>query len=300
MGEDVAAPGGIYGQTRGLLDEFGPRRVRDTPAGELGFMGAAVGAAICGLRPIVEISFADFFPVCLDALVNQAAKIGYMSGSQVSVPMTVVSFGGGGLNAGPQHSGTHEAMLASIPGLKVAVPSGPREVEGCIKAAVRDDNPTIVLMHKGLVRLKEEVEDDPDWCLPLDQARVVRAGSDVTVVAWSGAVFKALEAAEKLAGDGIEAEVIDLRSVQPLDMDTVIASVRKTHHVVVAHETVQFAGIGAEIAARLASSEAFDELDAPVERVAHPFVPVPFSKPLEDAALPMTADIEAMIRKVLQ
>jgi pyruvate dehydrogenase E1 component beta subunit len=290
MGEDIGRSGGVYGQTRGLFDEFGPARVRDTPASETGFLGAAVGAAITGLRPIVEVSFADFLAVCLDPIVNQAAKIRYMSGGQVSVPLTVLTFGGGGLAAGPQHSGSYEGVLAGFPGLKVLTPATPGDVKGLVKAAVRDDNPVVVIMHKGLVQTKEEVDPDPERVLPLGQALVLRPGTDLTVVTWSGGVRKALAAAETLAAEGIEVEVVDLRSVQPLDMGTVHASVRRTHRAVVFQETYGFGGVGAEVAARI-GGESFDWLDAPVERVSHPLVPVPFNASLEEHLMPGHDDL---------
>jgi len=298
MGEDIGAAGGIYAETRGLQEQFGTERVFDTPAGEVGFMGAAIGCAITGLRPIVEISFADFFPVCLDQLVNQAAKIRYMSGGQTSVPMTVFSFGGGGLGAGPQHSGTYEALLGSIPGLKVVTPAAPGDAKGLLKAAIRDPDPTIVLLHKGLLQTREEVADDVDATVPLGAAKVLREGEDLTLVSWSGGVRRALAAAETLAGDGLSAEVIDLRSVQPLDLETVLASVRKTHRLLVVQETLGFAGIGSELAYAV-GSEAFDFLDAPVERVAPPFTPVPFSPPMEQFHMPSADDVVARAKAMV-
>ena len=298
MGEDIGAAGGIYAETRGLQEEFGSDRVLDTPAGELGFMGAAVGCAITGLRPIVEISFADFFPVCLDQLVNQAAKVRYMSGGQTSVPMTVFSFGGGGLGAGPQHSGTYEALLGSIPGLKVVTPATPGDAKGLLKSAIRDQDPTIVLLHKGLLQTREEVAEDADMTVPLGSARVVREGSQLTILAWSGGVRRALAAAEMLAGDGIEAEVIDLRSVQPLDLDTVLQSVRKTHRLLVVQETTGFAGIGSELAI-LVGAAAFDYLDAPIERVCPPFTPVPFSPPMEEFHTPSAEEVVARAKEMV-
>ena len=216
MGEDVGQPGGIYAQSRGLLDEFGAARVRDTPAGELGFMGAAVGAALTGSRPVVEISFADFFPVCLDQLVNQAAKIRYMSGGQAKVPLTVVTFGGAGRNAGPQHSGSYEAWLGSVPGLRVVMPATPHDVQGLIKAAIRDDDPTIVILNKALLGIADDSEPGVEP-IPFGKAVVRREGEHVTVVAWSAMVHRALAAAAVLeAEDGVSCEVVDLRSIQPL------------------------------------------------------------------------------------
>lgn len=298
LGEDIGAPGGIYAETRGLQDEFGDARVLDVPAGELGFLGAAVGCALTGLRPIVEISFADFFPVCMDQLVNQAAKVRYMSGGQASVPLTVLSFGGGGLNAGPQHSGTYEAWLGSMPGLKVVTPATPGDVKGLLKSAIRDDDPVIVLLHKGLLQMREDVPDDPGRTLPLGRAEVRRPGRHVTLVAWSGGVRRAMRAAEELAAAGIEAEVVDLRSIQPLDVATVVDSVCRTHRLVVVQETVGFSGIGAEVAAEV-TRLAFDYLDAPVERVAPPFTPVPFSPPLERFHLPEPSDIARRAQELI-
>lgn len=298
MGEDIGAAGGIYAETRGLQEEFGTERVLDTPAGEVGFMGAAVGCAITGLRPIVEISFADFFPVCLDQLVNQAAKVRYMSGGQTSVPITVFSFGGGGLGAGPQHSGTYEALLGSIPGLKVVTPATPGDAKGLLKTAIRDQDPTIVLLHKGLLQTREEVAEDAELMVPLGAAKILREGGQITLVAWSGGVRRALAAAEELAAAGIEAEVIDLRSVQPLDLDTVLESVRKTHRLLVVQETTGFAGIGSELALAVGGA-AFDYLDAPIERVCPPFTPVPFSPPMEEFHTPAPEEVVERARTMV-
>lgn len=289
MGEDVGAAGGIYAETRGLQQEFGADRVLDTPAGELGFVGAAIGFALTGLRPIIEISFADFFPVCMDQLVNQAAKIRYMSGGQASVPLTVFSFGGGGLSAGPQHSGTYEAWLGSMPGLKVVTPATPRSVKGLMKAAIRDDDPVIVLLHKGLLQVREQVPEQ-DGVIPLGSAATLRPGTHLTIVSWSGGVRTALAAADLLAENGLSAEVIDLRSIQPLDVATVDESVRRTHRLLIVQETTGFAGIGAELAAAVLV-DVFDYLDAPIERVAAPFTPVPFSPRLEKSYLPQVGDV---------
>lgn len=298
IGEDVGAAQGIYAQTRGLLDEFGPKRVLDAPDGELGYLGTGVGAALTGLRPVVEISFADFFPVSMDQLVNQAAKIRYMSGGQVSVPMTVLSFGGGAVRAGPQHSGTFEAWLGSMPGLKVATPAIPADVAGLIRTAIRDDNPTVVILHKGLLQLRGEVPDDIPT-VPFGQARTVRQGSDVTLVGWSGSVARCEAAAVIAAERGIDVEVIDLRSIQPLDIDAVLTSVATTHRLVIAQETTMFCGAGAEIAAQVVD-RGFDELDAPILRVGPPFTPQPYSPPMEDAFLPSPERIVASIEEVVR
>ena len=298
MGEDVGLPGGIYAQSRGLLDEFGAERVRDTPAGELGFMGAAVGAALTGSRPVVEISFADFFMTCIDQLVNQAAKIRYMSGGQAKMPLTVISFGGAGRNAGPQHSGSYEAWLGSVPGLRVVMPSTPRDVQGLIKAAVRSDDPTIVILNKALLGTADDSEPGVEP-IPFGKAVVRREGEHVTIVAWSAMVQTALEAADVLAAeDGISCEVIDLRSIQPLDGETLGASARKTGRVVTVQETVTFAGIGAEVAAEV-SRRAFGWLDAPVQIVGPPFTPVPFAPAMEGFVLPGVGSIVDAVKEIL-
>lgn len=298
MGEDIGHPGGIYAQTRGLQERFGPERVRDTPAGEVGFMGAAVGLAMTGLRPIVEISFADFFPTCMDQIVNQMAKIRYMSGGQTGMPITVVSFGGARLSAGPQHSGTYEAWLGSMPGLKVCCAATPADVKGLLKTAVRAEDPVFVLLHKALLQTKEEVPDG-DYLVPLGRADVKRSGSDLTIATWLGGLQPSLDAAAQLSSDGIEAEVIDLRSIQPLDADTVIDSVMRTGRLLIVQETVGFAGIGAELAARV-TEDAFDYLDAPPVRLAAPFTPVPMAPVLERFVLPQSTDVVDAARTLLQ
>lgn len=298
IGEDVAKAQGIYAQTRGLLDEFGAARVIDAPDGELGYLGVGVGAALTGLRPVVEISFADFFPVSMDQLVNQAAKIRYMSGGQVSVPLAVLSFGGGAVRAGPQHSGTFEAWLGSMPGLKVATPAVPADVAGLIRTSIRDDNPTVVILHKALLQLRGEVDDEVPP-VPFGVARIARAGRDVTLVGWSGSVARCEAAAALAANRGIDVEVIDIRSIQPLDIDAVLTSVAKTHRLVIAQETTMFCGVGAEIAAQTVD-RAFDELDAPILRVGPPFTPQPYSPPMEDAFLPSPERIAAAIEEVVK
>lgn len=298
MGEDVGVAGGIFAQMRGLQDEFGVERLRDTPAGEVGFMGAAVGAALTGSRPVVEISFADFFMTCIDQLVNQASKIRYMSGGQAKVPLTVISFGGAGRNAGPQHSGSYEAWLGSIPGMRVVMPSTPHDVQGFIKAAVRDDDPTVVILNKALLGIADDSEAGVEP-IPFGKAAIRREGEHVTIVAWSAMVHTALEAAEQLAAeDGVSCEVIDLRSIQPIDGETLGASAKKTGRVVTVQETVTFAGIGAEVAAEV-SRRAFGYLDAPVQIVGPPFTPVPFSRPMEQYVLPSVGSIVGAVKEIL-
>lgn len=298
MGEDIGVPGGIFAQTRGLIEEFGAERLRDTPAAELGVMGAAVGAALTGSRPVVEISFADFFMTCIDQLVNQASKIRYMSGGQATVPLTVLSFGGAGRNAGPQHSGSYEAWLGSMPGMRVVMPSTPHDVQGLIKMAIRDNDPTVVILNKALLGLADDSEPGVEP-IPFGKAAIRREGDHVTLIAWSAMVHVALEAAEKLAEeDGVSCEVIDLRSIQPLDVETLVASARKTGHVVTVQETVTFAGIGAQVAAEI-SKHTFGYLDAPVQIVGPPFTPVPFSRPMEQFVLPSVASIVDAVREIL-
>lgn len=298
FGEDVAAVGGAFKLTRGLLDQFGPERVRDTPISEATIVSAAVGAAMCGLKPVVEIMFMDFVTLAMDALVNQAAKARFMFGGQCSVPMVVRTPHGSAISAGPQHSQCLEAWLAHVPGLKVVCPSNAADAYALLRAAISDPDPVIFVEHKGLYAKKWTVDLELDATAAIGKARVARPGTDVTVVTYGMTTLAAVEAAEALAREGIEVEVIDLRTIQPWDQAAVFASIGRTHRVVVAHEAVQAFGVGAEIAATIAEF-AFDELDAPVVRVAAPFMPVPFAPSLESAYLPGAPAIIAGIRKVL-
>jgi pyruvate/2-oxoglutarate/acetoin dehydrogenase E1 component len=287
-GEDVGQhpPMGV---TLGLLQKFGPQRVVDTPISESAILGLAVGAAAAGLRPVVEIMFLDFLFVAFDQVINQMAKMRYMFGGKAKLPIVVRCPCGGGYQMAAQHSQSLEAMLCHIPGLKVVMPATPYDAKGLLTAAIRDDNPVFCLEHKKCYTLTGDVPQE-QYQLPLGVAEVKRPGSDVTIVATSYMVHEALHAAEELAGRGIEAEVIDPRTLLPLDMDSILKSVRKTHRVVIVHEAVKFCGFGAEIAAQVAEA-AFDALEAPPLRVAAPFCPVPFSAPLEEAYLPNAQDI---------
>ena len=275
LGEDLAGPGGAFGATRGLLEKFGPSRVIDTPISEAGFVGLAAGAAVCGLRPIVEIMFMDFTPVCMDSIVNQLAKIRYMSGGQFRLPVVLRTPAGGGVNGAAQHSQCLEAWFAHVPGLKVVMPSSPHDAKGLLKSAVRDDSPVMMVEHKAMYALKGPVPEE-EILVPIGKAALKREGSDVTVVATARLVYDALKAAEIAAEEGISVEVLDLRSIQPWDKVAVFDSVSKTHRLVIAHEAVRRFGIGAEIAATVAE-EIMDELDAPIKRVGAPFVPIPFN-----------------------
>lgn len=283
-GEDVGIYGGIFGVTGGLLDQFGPKRVRDTPITESAIVGTAVGAASCGLRPVVELMFVDFIGVSFDQLFNQAAKMKYMFGGKAKIPMVLRATCGAGIGAAAQHSQSLEAWFMHIPGLKVVMPSTPADAKGLLISAIRDDNPVVFLEHKMLYALEGEVPVG-DYTVPLGKADIKREGKDVTVIATAQAVHTALSAAEKLSADGISVEVLDPRTLNPLDEEAILESVRKTHRLVIIHEAVKFAGAGAEIAA-LVAEKAFDRLDAPILRVAAPFVPVPFSPPLEKEYIP--------------
>ena len=296
LGEDIAHAGGSFKATRGLLEAFGPERVRDTPISEATIVSAAVGAALGGLKPVVEIMFMDFVTLAMDALVNQAAKARFMFGGQGSVPLVLRTPHGGGLNAGPQHSQCLEAWLAHIPGLKVVVPSDPQDAYSLLRAAIADPDPVVFVEHKGLYARKGTV--DTGVTASLGQARIVRPGRDLTLVSYGATVATCLQAAQALAGDGVEAEVIDLRSIQPWDRATVLASLARTHRAVVVHEAVQAFGVGAEIVATLAD-EGFDDLDAPLLRVAAPFMPVPFATSLEQAYAVDAQAVIAAARKTL-
>lgn len=296
-GEDVAQPGGPFGASRGLLDKFGSWRVKDTPISEAAIAGLAVGAALGGLRPVVEIMFLDFIALAMDQVVNQAAKTCYMSAGRLRLPMTIRSLCGAGRNNGPQHSQSLEAWLCHIPGLKVVWPSNPADAKGLLKSAIRDDNPVIVIDSLSLWTSKGEVPDG-DHVTPIGKAEVKRAGADATVVAVGSMVVRALQAAEKLSAQGIDTEVIDLRTLSPLDRDAILGSVAKTHRLVIAHDAVKPFGFGAEIAAMVAE-EALEDLDARIKRVTAPYAPVPFSPPLEGAYYPGAADIEAAVKSTL-
>ncbi|NWK97422.1 alpha-ketoacid dehydrogenase subunit beta [Sphingobium lactosutens] len=294
LGEDIANAGGSFGATRGLLDRFGGHRVIDTPISEAAIAGAAVGAAMSGLRPVVEIMFMDFSTLVMDALVNQAAKARFMFGAQCSVPMVLRTPHGGGLNAGPQHSQCLEAWFAHVPGLKVVVPSDAASAYALLRSAIADPDPVIFVENKALYAAKMEVPDD--LALSLGRARLARQGKDATVVAYGAAVHWALEAAARLAEKQIDIEVVDLLSVQPWDEEMVLTSLAKTHRLVVAHEAVEAFGVGAEIVARMADI-GFDELDGPIVRVGAPFMPVPFARSLEESFRP---DADRIVNAVLR
>ena len=296
LGEDVANAGGSFKATRGLLDTFGAQRVIDTPISESAIASAAVGMALTGLKPVVEIMFMDFITLSMDALVNQAAKARYMFGGQGSVPMVLRTPHGGGLSAGPQHSQCLEAWLAHVPGLKVVVAATPQDAYSLLRASIADPDPVIFVEHKGLYGRKGLV--DTGVREALGKARIVRAGRDLSFVAYGATVATCLSAAQRLVTDGIEAEVIDLRSIQPWDRETVLASLARTHRVVIVHEAVRDFGVGAEIAAWCADA-GFDELDAPVLRVGAPFMPAPFARSLEAGYAVDVDKVLAAARRVL-
>jgi len=295
LGEDVAE-GGPWGATAGLAEEFGAARVRNTPISEAAICGIAIGAAQSGLRPVVEIMFVDFVTLALDQLVNQAAKAHFMSGGQLRVPMVLRTQGGAGQRGGAQHSQSLEAWLTHIPGLKVVMPSTAADAAGLLASAIADDNPVVYVENKTLYFRSEDLPQARP--VPIGRAQVVRSGRDATVVALSRLVHESLAAAEELAADGIEVEVIDPRTLAPLDLDTIVESVARTHRLVVAHEAVAHGGVGAEIAAEVQAA-AFDELDAPIARVGAPFAPIPFSPPLEDAYLPGRDEVAAAVRSLV-
>jgi pyruvate dehydrogenase E1 component beta subunit len=293
-GEDIGAFGGVFGTFGGLQKEFGERRVVDTPISEQAIVGLGVGAAVMGLRPIVDLMFMDFICVAMDQIVNQAAKLKYMFGGTARIPLTITCGGGGGLSAAAQHSQSLEALLCHIPGLKVVVPSSAYDMKGLMVSCIREDNPTVMVKHKRMLGVSGPVPEEL-YAIPLGVANIVRPGTDVTVVTYGRMVSEALIAAEQLAEEGIECEIVDPRTLQPLDSATIVASARKTNRVVVVHEAVRFGGIGAEIAAQI-QEEAFDYLDAPVGRIGAPFSPVPFSPVLESLYIPNAARIADGVR----
>ena len=296
LGEDVAA-GGAFGVTRGLAEKFGAQRVRNTPISEAAITGVATGAALCGLKPVLEIMFIDFATLAMDTLVNQTAKYRYMSGGQLAVPLVVRTQAGAAGGAAAQHSQSLESWFMHVPGLVVVAPSSPAEAYGLLKSAIRLGEPVLFVEHKRLYTMKESLVDDAELP-PIGLARIARAGTDVTLIAYSAMVRSALDAAEELSGSGISAEVIDLRTLVPLDMATIADSVARTHRVVITHEAVLNGGAGAEIAARI-GTELFDELDAPVTRIGCPFAPIPFAPELEQALLPGSDHIITAVRDLL-
>ena len=296
LGEDVAE-GGPWGATAGLAEEFGAERVRNTPISEAAICGIAIGAAQSGLRPVLEIMFVDFLTLALDQLVNQAAKAHFMSGGQLAVPLVLRTQGGAGQRGGAQHSQSLEAWLTHVPGLKVVMPSTAADAAGLLVSSIADPNPVVFVENKTLYFRSEELPDEREPA-PLGRARMMRSGRDATVVALSRLVHESLAAAEELAAEGIEVEVIDPRTLVPLDLETIVESVARTHRLVVAHEAVMHGGFGAELAAQVQAA-AFDELDAPIVRVGAPFAPIPFSPPLEDAYLPGHDDVVAAVRSLI-
>jgi pyruvate dehydrogenase E1 component beta subunit len=298
LGEDIAEHGGAFQVTAGLLAEFGPTRIRQTPISEIGLVGTAVGAALTGLRPVAELMYIDFSGLAMDQIVNQAAQNRFMFGGQARVPLVVRTQGGSGRGNAAQHSKSLEAWFAHVAGLKVVMPSTPADAKGLLAAAIRDDDPVMFIEHKLLYRTKGLVPTG-EHLVPLGRADVKREGSDVTIVTWSREVLFSLDAAAKLAEEGISAEVVDVRSLVPLDKETILASVRKTRRVLVVHEAIKRGGYGGEIAALIAE-EAFDDLDAPPRRLAGLETPIPYAQPLELGVVPQTDDIVRAARELVR
>jgi len=298
VGEDVAAAGGAFGTSRGLLDAFGPLRVRDTPISEEIIAGLGVGAAMTGYRPIVEIMFMDFFGLCLDQIFNQAAKTHYLYNGMFKMPLVIRTSAAVEMGVGPHHSQLLDSWVAHVPGLKVVMPSTPRDAKGLLKSAIRDDNPVVFIEHLAMHRIKEEIEDE-ELLIPLGKADVKRKGKDVTVVATGLMVSRALAAAEMLAKDGIDIEVIDPRTISPLDIDTIIESVKKTNRAMVVTSSLKPFGFGSEVSAEI-MDRAFFHLDAPVARVTPPFTPAPFGKDFDNYLNPNADTIADAVRGMLR
>jgi len=298
IGEDVGPSGGIFKCSEGMFEEFGPERVIDTPISEVGFVGMSVGAAMTGMRPITELMFNDFALLTMDQLVNQAAKIRYMTGGQCKVPMTLRAAIGAGRSSAAQHSQSFQAIFSHIPGLKVALPSCPRDAKGLLKTAIRDDNPVIFLEDKMMYNDKGLVPEEEDFTIPFGEAVIKREGTDVTVVATMAMVPRALTAATQLAREGISVEVVDPRTLRPLDEETILESVRKTNRLVIVHEAWTNGGFGAEVSAMVVE-KAFDYLDAPIQRVGARNVPMPYNDTLEVEVIPSIERIANVIRSVM-
>ena len=296
IGEDLTAHDGIFGQFKGLNQRY-PGRVIDTPISETAIVGAGVGAALTGMRPLVDLHFADFFTTAMDEIANQTAKIRYMFGGQARIPLVIWAPDGGGLSAAAHHSQSLENWFVHTPGLKVVVPSEPADVKGLIKTAIRDDDPVIFFQHKKLFAQTGPVPEE-EYVIPLGQAAIKREGKDITLITYSRMTYLSLEAADQLAKEGIDVEIVDLRTLKPLDFDLIAESVKKTNNVLIAHEACLTGGFGGEIAARV-GQELFDYLDAPVTRIGAKDVPIPFSPVMESFVLPQVSDIIEGVKKVL-
>ena len=296
MGEEVGVWGGSYAVTRGFYDHFGPQRVRDTPISEAAIIGAAIGAALTGLRPVAELMTINFAYVAMDHIVNEAAKLHYMFGGQMVLPMVIRTVGGGGRQLAATHSQTPDVIFAHFPGLKVVAPATPADAKGLLKSAIRSNDPILFIEHATLYQARGEVPEG-DYTVPIGKSTVQRPGRDVTIVTYSKMVDISLKAAEQLAGDGIEVEVIDLRTLRPLDMEPIIASFKKTNRAVVVEEGWRSYGVGAEITARI-YEQAFDYVDAPIQRVAQKEVPLPYHRSLEQLALPQVEDVVKAVKEV--
>lgn len=299
IGEDIGIYGGTFGVTKGMIDEFGEERIKDAPISEAAIVGAAAGAAVTGMRPIVELPFLDFITIGMDALVNQAAKMRYMFGGNEKVPMVVRLPGGSGTGAAAQHSQNLEAWFCHVPGLKVVAPSTPNDAKGLLKSSIRDDNPVVFIESKLLYNTTGMVEEDPEFTIPLGKADIKLEGSDISLITYGRMLKKALIVAKELAKENIYIEVIDLRTLAPLDKDTIIQSVKKTGRAIIVHEAVKTGGFGGEIVATIAGSDAFDFLKAPIIRIAGVDIPIPHNKELEKAAVPSEKDIKAGIYRLL-
>ncbi len=297
MGEEVGVWGGTYAVTKGFYDHFGPDRVKDTPISESAIIGGAIGAALTGLRPVAELMTINFAFAAMDHIVNEAAKLHYMFGGQMVLPMVIRTVGGGGRQLGATHSQTPDAIFAHFPGLTVVAPGTPADAKGLLKSAIRSNDPILFIEHATLYQAKGEVPEG-DYTVPIGKSKVQREGKDVTIITYSKMLEVSLKAADELAKEGIEAEVVDLRSLRPLDMDPVIESFKKTNRAVIAEEGWKSYGVGAEVAARIYEL-AFDYIDAPIKRVAQAEVPLPYSKALEQSALPQVADVVRAVKEVL-
>ncbi|MEM3521555.1 MAG: alpha-ketoacid dehydrogenase subunit beta [Candidatus Bathyarchaeia archaeon] len=297
LGEDIGIHGGDFGVTKGLINEFGKERVRDTPISETAILGIAAGAATTGMRPIAEIMFSDFLGVCMDQILNQISKLRYASGGQMKFPLVIRTATGAGIRAGPQHSQSLEALFIHIPGLKIVFPSTPYDAKGLLKSSIRDDNPVLFFEHKLLYKLKGKVPEE-EYLIPLGKADIKQEGEDLTIITYGIMVHKAIEASKEIIKEGKTIEIVDLRTLNPLDKETIIESVKKTGKAIIVEEGCKTGGVGAEILS-LIVEEAFDYLDAPIKRVAAFDTPVPYSPVLEDAAIPSKDDIKKAITEII-